>query len=178
MSINIFVCSWQMKILLLNIKHIVLSKWIRYFLKRKKFNIVKYLLNKKKELAKPMRDFYKNVNGREVTEIGYDPERTIAHIHLDRKFNIVKYLLNKKKELAKPMRDFYKNVNGREVTEIGYDPERKIAHIHFNHMNGGKTVKYYEVEESEYKLVYDSVNIAETADQIFKEKKQNHALTG
>jgi hypothetical protein len=118
-----------MKILWLNIKHIVLSKWIRYFLKRKKFNIVKYLLNKKKELAKPMRDFYKNVNG-------------------------------------------------REVTEIGYDPERKIAHIHFNHMNGGKTVKYYEVEESEYKLVYDSVNIAETADQIFKEKKQNHALTG
>lgn len=64
-----------MKIRLLNIQLYLYSECIRFFLKRKKFKTVEYFLVKKRKLAKPMRDNFKIINGREVRTIGYDAEK-------------------------------------------------------------------------------------------------------
>lgn len=75
-----------MKWKILNIELYIYSVCIRYFLKRKKFKTVEYFSNRKKKLAKAMRDNFKIIHSRHVNTIGYDHEHKICviaynHIH-------------------------------------------------------------------------------------------------
>lgn len=68
------------------------------------------------------------------------------------------------------MRTDFKIVNGRDVRTIGYDPEHKICVIEYNHINGGKSRYYHNVEKNEFDIVFSSNDISTCAEEIFKDK--------
>ena len=71
------------------------------------------------------------------------------------------------------MRTDFKFVNGRDVRTIGYDPEHKICVIEYNHIHGGKSIYYYNVERNEFDKLMASENISDYAEEIFKDKPKH-----